>query len=209
MTEPHCCNDAVFISSFEGWRALPQLLRLLAKGEPIDLLELANIGGQSGSDLERALRAQPGTEWDDQGRLIGFGLTPKPTDYRFLIGGKTLYTWCASDTLFFTVILGEETVAESICPATGVPIRLEITPDGVASVTPPDTVVSQRHKSEYVGNLRSDVCDHGHFFASTSAAAGWLVEHPEGNVLSIGEAFAECRTACEELGWIAPGVSGG
>ncbi|MBO0730335.1 MAG: hypothetical protein J2P57_13830, partial [Acidimicrobiaceae bacterium] len=138
MNKPHCCNDAVFISSFDSWRALPQLLRALAAGEPVDLSELSDAGGQAGADLEGALRAQPGTEWDSEGRLVGFGLTPQPTDYRFLVGGKTLYTWCASDTLFFTIILGENTVAESICPATGVPIRLEITPGGVTSVTPPE-----------------------------------------------------------------------
>ncbi|MGH7610908.1 MAG: alkylmercury lyase MerB, partial [Candidatus Dormibacteria bacterium] len=194
--------------SFEGWRALPQLLRLLARGQPVALAELTDLGGQSGAELERVLRAQPGTEWDDEGRLVGFGLTSQPTDYRFLIGGRTLYTWCATDTLFFTVILGEATVAESKCPVSGVPIRLEMTPQGIVSVTPPGTVVSQRHQQQLVGNLRSDVCDQGHFFASASAAAGWLAEHPEGSVLSVADAFEHCLSACEDLGWIAPGSKG-
>jgi alkylmercury lyase len=206
MTEPYACNDASFISNVDGFRALPQLLRLLSRGEPVDLDELVDKAGQAGADLGRVVRAQPGTEWDSDGWLIGFGLTPRRTDYRFLVGGKTLYTWCASDTLLFTVILGEETVAESACPATGVPIRLEITPDGVTSVTPAEAVVSQRHRGELAGNLRSDVCDHGHFFASASAAAAWLAEHPDGQVLSIAEAFSECRAACEELGWLPPAV---
>lgn len=204
MTRPYACNDAAFISSFEGFGAIPQLLRLLARGGPVDLGELADVGGQSGADLERVLRAQPGTEWDDEGRLAGFGLTPRPTDHRFLVGGKTLYTWCASDTLFFTVILGEDTIAESTCPATGAPIRLQITPSGVRSVWPPDAVVSQRHRGDLVGNLRSDVCDHGHFFASAAAAGAWAAEHPDGQVLTIAEAFQECRAACEELGWLEP-----
>lgn len=202
MTERYVCNDAAFISSFEGFRAIPQLLRLLAHGEPIDLRELADTGGQPGADLERILRGQPGTEWDGDGRLVGFGLTPRPTDYRFLVGGKTLYTWCASDTLFFTVILDEDTVAESTCPATGVPIRLEITPGGVRSVSPPEAVVSQRHRQDLVGNLRFDVCDHGHFFASAAAAGSWVAEHPDGQVLTIAEAFEECRASCAELGWL-------
>lgn len=206
MTETHCCNDATFLTSFEGWRMLPHVLRLLARGKPVALDELAERDGHSGADLERTLRAQPGAEWDGEGRLVGFGLTPQPTDYRFLVGGKTLYTWCASDTLFFTVILGEKTVAESTCPATGVPIRLEIAPDGVTSVTPAEAVVSQRHRDELMGNLREDICDHGHFFASAAAAAGWLAAHPEGQVRSVVDAFAECRDACEELGWLAPYV---
>jgi alkylmercury lyase len=204
MTQPHACNDAAFLSSVDGIQALPHLLRLLAQGEPVDLDDLVEVAGGAGADLGRVVRAQPGADWDGDGRLAGFGLTPRPTDYRFLVGGKTLYTWCASDTLFFTVILGERTVAESTCPTTGVLIRLELTPESVTSVTPPDAVVSQRHRQDLVDNLRADVCDHGHFFAAPSAAANWLAAHPDGQVLSIDDAFAECRAACEELGWLRP-----
>ena len=208
MTEPCACNDAAFLSSVDGIHALPDLLRLLARGEPVDVGELAEVAGAAGADLGRVVRAQPGAEWDADERLVGFGLTQRPTGYRFLVAGKTLYTWCASDTLFFTVILGEHTVAESTCPATGLPIRLELTPEAVTSVTPPGAVVSQRHRQDLVGNLRSDVCDHGYFFASANAAGDWLAAHPDGQVLSIAEAFAECRAACAELGWLTPEVPG-
>lgn len=75
-------------------------------------------------------------------------------------------------------------------------------------MTPPDAVVSQRHRQDLVDNLGSDVCDHGHFFASPDAAADWLADHPDGQVRSIAETFAECRAACEELGWLAPEVPG-
>ncbi|HUB42921.1 MAG TPA: organomercurial lyase [Streptosporangiaceae bacterium] len=206
MTETCPCNDAVFLSSVDGIHALPGLLRLLARGEPVDVDELVEVAGPAGADLGRVVRAQPGAEWDADGRLAGFGLTTRPTGYRFSFAGKTLYTWCASDTLFFTVILGERTVAEAKCPATGVPIRLDLTPEAVTSVTPPGAVVSQRHRQDLVGNLRGDVCDHGHFFASQDAAAGWLAAHPDGQLLSIAEAFAECRAACAELGWLTPEV---
>ncbi len=203
MTKPSCCNNAAFLSGVNGFTAIPELIRLLARGEPVGLEELTDAAGQPGADLAGVVRAQPGAEWDDAGRLVGFGLTRQPTDYRFLVGGKTLYTWCASDTLFFTVILGEDAVAESTCPATGVPIRVEITPDGVTTVTPARAVVSQILRSTLVGGLRSDICDHGHFFASASAAAAWAADHPEGQVLSVADAFAQCRAACSELGWIA------
>jgi alkylmercury lyase len=204
VPEPYVCNDAVLISNVGGFQALPQLLRLLCRGEPVDGNDLVDRAGRPGAELWDVLPTQAGTEWDGDGRLLGFGLTTRPTDYRFLVGGKTLYTWCASDTLFFTIILGEETAAESSCRATGVPIRLVLTPDGVTSVAPPEAVVSQRHRSGLAGNLRSDVCDHGHFFASPSAAAAWVAEHPDGQLLSIADAFAQCRAACEELGWFQP-----
>lgn len=208
MTEPHACNHAGLIAGTEGFTAFPQLLRLIARGQPVDLRELTDLAGQPGTELGRVLRGQPGTEWDDEGRLVGFGLTSQPTAHRFLVGGKTLYTWCASDTVFFTVILGEDTVAESTCAATSAPIRVEITPGGVRSVTPPGAVVSQRRRSELAGNLRADICDHGHFFASASAASGWVAQHPTSRLLTIDDAFEECRASCEELGWVSPVVSG-
>ena len=201
-TEPHACNDAAFLSSVDGIAAFPHLLRLLARGEPVDLGELVAVAGEAGADLGRVVAAQPGPEWDSDGRLVGFGLTQIPTGYRFLVDGKTLYTWCASDTLFFTVILGRPTVAESTCPATGEPIRAELTPEAVLSVTPASAVVSELHRQGLAGNLRSDICDQGHFFASTEAAAGWLSAHPDGQVRRIADAFAECRAACEQLGWL-------
>jgi hypothetical protein len=60
MIEPHACSDAEFISSFEGSAAIPPLLRLIARGRPVDLAELAAVSGQPAPDLERILRAQPG-----------------------------------------------------------------------------------------------------------------------------------------------------
>jgi alkylmercury lyase len=208
VTEPHACSDAELISSFEGSPAIPTLLRLIARGRPVDLAELAAVSGPPAPDLERILRAQPGTEWDDDGRLVGFGLSLRPTAHRYLVSGRTLYTWCATDTLLFTVILGTDAVAESTCPATGQPIRLEITADAVTSVSPAGAVVSQRHRGDLVVNLRADVCDHSHFFASAVAAGAWVAAHPDGEILSITDAFDHCRTACEQLGWLVPGTTG-
>jgi alkylmercury lyase len=104
--------------------------------------------------------------------------------------------------------LGTDAVAESTCPATGLPIRLEITRDAVTSVSPTGAVVSQRHRGELVANLRADVCDHGHFFSSEAAASSWVAAHDDGEVLSVTDAFDHSRTACEELGWLVPGPTG-
>jgi alkylmercury lyase len=100
------------------------------------------------------------------------------------------------------VILGRSTVVESTCPATGQPIRIELDPVAVMSIEPKDAVVSQRHHAELVADVRAQVCNHGHFFASSSAATAWAAEHPDGEVLSVQDAFDHGRTACVELGWI-------
>jgi alkylmercury lyase len=129
-------------------------------------------------------------------------MTTRPTDHRFVVADRTLYTWCATDTLLFTAILGQPTTVESTCPATGEPIRIELTPHAVLFVTPADAVVSQRHNGELLGDVRAEVCDHGHFFSSPAAASGWTAEHPDGAVLAVRTAFGNARAACAELGWL-------
>jgi alkylmercury lyase len=204
MTEHHACSDAAFISSVEGFEAFPHFVRLLARGTPVQVDELSALAGRPEEEVDRLLRSQHGTEWDEEGRLVGFGLTLRPTRHRYTVAGRSLYTWCATDTLLFTVIIGEPAEAESTCPATGQAIRLELRPDAVVSVEPADTVVTQRHRGELVDNLRAEVCDHGHFFASPAAASDWAAEHTDGEVLALAEVFERCRQACQELGWLAP-----
>jgi alkylmercury lyase len=209
MTEHHACSDAAFISSVEGFGAFPHLVRLLARGTPVGIDELAALAGRPEDEVDRLVRSQPGTDWDEQGRLVGFGLTLRPTQHRYIVGGRTLYTWCATDTLLFTQIIGEPASAESTCPSTGIPISLDLRKRAVVSVEPADAVVTQRHRGELVADLRAEVCDHGHFFASPAAASDWATEHPEGQVLPVAEAFEQCRQTCQELGWLAPGAAAG
>lgn len=202
MSEHASCSDAAFISSVEGFDAFPHIVRLIARGQPVDIDELASPVQRSPNEVERSLRAQSGTEWDADERLVGFGLSLRPTEHRFTVASRTLYTWCVTDTLLFTIILGKATVAESTCPTTHQPIRVDLSPDALVSVAPPDAVVSQRDAGELVGELRAEICDHGHFYASATAAGSWASAHPEGEVLSIADAFNRCQATCEELGWL-------
>jgi alkylmercury lyase len=41
------------------------------------------------------------------------------------------------------VLLDKSGIVESVCPATRTRIRIEVTPDGVRPVDPPDAVVSE------------------------------------------------------------------
>ncbi len=203
MSDNCSCSDAAFISSVEGFEVFPHLLRLIARGEPVEMSEIAEVAHGPAAEVERTLRAQPGTDWDDDGRLVGFGLTQRPTEHRYIAGGRTLYTWCATDTLLFTLVLGVPAVVESTCPATGQPIRVELDSNAVISIEPHDAVISQRHQGVEVANLRSEVCDEGRFYASRAATQRWSAEHPEGEVLSVLDVFDRCRQACAELGWLS------
>lgn len=180
----------------------PTLLRLVAGGEPVPLSRLAAAAGVAEDRVAGWLHAQPGTDWDQEGRLLGFGLTQRRTPHRFVVGGRELFTFCAADTLLFPPILGLPARVESTCPATGVPIRLDIRPEAVDSVDPITTVVS--HLGLCAGlDVRATTCDHGHFFATDAAAGNWRVEHPDGEVLAVDEFFKLGLAADRELGWIA------
>ena len=199
---PDCCSDAAFFTTLEGHEFLPTIVRLLARGAPVALEDLAGASGQSLERVSQVLHRQPGTDWTDDGRLAGFGLTLHPTNFGFEVDGRRLFTWCATDTLLFTLVLGQPAVATSTCPATGAPIRVQLGPDGVRSVSPVDAVVTQRRLPGLKIDVRADACDHGSFFASIEAAGEWAAFHPDGEVLSVVEAFDRCRAACEELGWL-------
>lgn len=195
---------ARFISQLPGFEIVPHLVRLIAQGQPVPLTDLAASAGMPVADVETALRSQPGTDWDENGDVVGFGLTQRTTAHRFIASGRTLYTFCASDALLFPAVLGEPAAVTSSCPATGQPIRIELTPQAVLSVDPNDAVISQLHDPQFLGDVRANVCDQGHFFASADAASGWMNQHPGGRVLAISEAFEQSRLGCEELGWLVP-----
>ena len=149
---------------------LVPLLRLLAAGEPVTVEALAAAVGLPVDEVTRRLAAVPDTEYDEQGRIVGQGLTLRPTRHRFTVAGQELYTWCALDTLIFPTILDRPASIESESPVSGHPI--------VVSLVNPDDLTS----------IRSSFCNQVHYFTCAQDAAPWLAEHPEGQIVSVAEA---------------------
>lgn len=164
------------------------LLHLLAQGEAVGLGDLAAVTARSVSEIRAALAAVPDTEYDSDGRIIGLGLTLRPTPHRIELSGEQLYTWCALDTLIFPGLLGTTARVESTCPATGLPVRLTIGASGVAGVEPATAVVSLVNPED-MSAVRSAFCNQVHFFASGEAARYWLDAHPGGAVVPVAEAY--------------------
>jgi alkylmercury lyase len=182
-------------------RFMAPMIRLVAQGEPVALERLAADSGVPVEEIASWLRAQPGTDWDDAGRLLGFGLTQRPTRHRYIVDGRLLFTFCAADTLIFTPILGRPARVESTCPTTGQTIRVALTPAAVTSVEPTTAVVSHVNLCRDAGDIRGSLCDHGHFFASEGAAQQWRQAHPDGDVRPVRELFDIALGICRELGW--------
>ena len=183
------------------FRVAPHAYRLLAEGQPVTLERLAAVSSVPVQDVEAALRQQPGTDWDDHGRLLGFGLTLRSTPHRFTFDdGRTVFAWCASDALTFPVVVGRSGTLESTCPTTARQIRVDLTPDRVEKVDPSSAVVSLV-RPDKVDNVRTEVCALGSFFASREAAAEWLAAYPEGLVHSVQEDFQLHREIMKKIGW--------
>jgi alkylmercury lyase len=203
MSTDYVERSTTLITGVEAAELLPHAIRLLSYGEPVDLDRLAAAAGRSVEDVATELDAQPSAERDDAGRLVGLVLTLRPTRHRFTVNGRTLYAWCATDTLMVPVVLGRPGIVESTCPQTRRPIRIELSPDAVDHVDPQDAVVSAVRPIGRLENVRASTCNHGHFFSSAGAAAEWAREHPSGYIHPVEEAFRLDREVITRLGWEA------
>ncbi len=193
------------IRHIEGYELIPHVCRLLGEGAPVSVDRLAATVGWPVERVRETLRAHP-AEWGEQGRLVGLGLTLRPTPHKFTFEGRTLYGWCASDTLMFPVLLGKSGLIESVCPATGKPVQVRVTSDRVDSADPRGAVVSAVRPDRRVENVRTDICNLGHFFSSREAAAAWLEANPQGMLHTVEEDFEIHRRVAEhQMGWSACG----
>ena len=175
------------------------LLGLLARGEPVSPDDLTAASGLPADEVRRELTEFADLETDEHGRIVGYGLTLRPTPHRFTVDGHHIYTWCALDTLVFPALLGQAASVESPCQATGIPIRVEVHPSaGVTSVEPPAAVVSIVTPGQLT-SLRTAFCNQVHFFSSGQAAQPWLEDHPDASVLTVAEAHRIGQTLIPTL----------
>lgn len=191
------------VSQAESARTSPglyrTLLRLLARGEPVTIVQFADAAGQSIGDVRRAVAEWRDTEFDEQQRIIGWGLTLRPTPHRFTVDGKQLYTWCALDTLFFPAVIGRPARVESSCAATGAAVRLIVDPVAGVSDLDPVTAVVSIVTPEKMSSVRAAFCNPGRFFVTPDAARDWQAAHPGMNVLSVADAYLASRPLCAVL----------
>lgn len=73
-----------------GRKLMRAAVRLLADGEPITMSQLATAAGVEVGDLTTT-PAGHDIEYDDQHRIIGWGLTLNPTAHAYIVNGRRLY----------------------------------------------------------------------------------------------------------------------
>jgi len=184
--------------------AVVAIMRALSGGDALSMSTVAGLIDGSDLDAEALVQmlAQMGMlERDAGGDVIGMVISLQPTSHRLVVEGRTLYTWCAIDTLFVPAILSTTAHVESICPDSGRTMRLVVGPSGVLHMDPPDMRVSLVAPGITKGvdasccgvagltGVQGGFCGNVHFFASDEAAASWLATHQGAVVVSVEEAF--------------------
>ena len=168
-----------------------QLVQLLVRGNPVAPELLASRLHRELDEVRSILRAHPELEYDTQGNLVGSGLTLVPTVHQFQVEQRTLFAWCAFDTLTYPVALHLSAQVTSRCPVTGSSIHLTVTPEQVFDLVPGEAQVSLivDVAAGCCHNVREDVCNYGHFFASCEAATQWQAAHHQAVILSVEEVY--------------------
>jgi hypothetical protein len=183
-----------------GRKLMRTAVRLLARGAPVTIGELAAAACVDIADLTNAPAGRD-IEYDDQHRIVGWGLTLVPTPHTLIVDGRRLYTWCAADTLLFPAILASRARVESHCPTTDTVITLTVDPqDGVTDLSPATAVISIPDPHELdIARVRASCCNPGRFFASADAAEYWLARNPNGTVLPVADAYPRLRPISDRL----------
>jgi len=175
-----------------------EVYRQLARGEPVLRFSLAEALDVPTHDVDELL-GHPNlrclTYMDNNGQIVGFGgLAVREMPHRFRIDGRTLYTWCAWDSLFLPGILDQEADVDSPVPGSTARVRLRVAPDGVKDIQPPSTVMSfllpnaQAFQADVLKAMAS-FCHYIFFFRNRENAAAWARSHPDTTVISVSEAF--------------------
>ena len=163
------------------------MLRLLQHGKPVAPEELATATGLA-IGVAVKLASRLGAEFDNEGNLVGWGLTLVPTPHKYRANGHDLYAWCAGDTISFPSILNHTAVIESPDPISGEIVRLTVTPGGIEDLNPGSAVVSWSLESD-LDNIRGSFCNLTHYFASRETAAQYVSDHPGLVIVPVESVF--------------------
>jgi alkylmercury lyase len=177
------------------------LLVALARGEPVTDEQLAAETQRPVGEVMVALGRWPNVHRDDGGAVVAFsGLSLRPTKHRFSVAGRSLFTWCAWDTLFLPELLAQPADVRSTCPLTGAPVWLRVDDGGVTASEPPDLWVTFPSLAcTSTADIVGSFCCHVHFVAGRDAAQRWLEEHADGRVLDLRDAYVVGQRATAAL----------
>lgn len=170
----------------DKWIGWIKLFKLLLEGKPVPPDRIAAYLHRTQKGVADLIE---GAELDQDGNVVGFGLSIVPTPHSYQIDGRQFYVWCAGDAITFPLLHKNTAAIESPDPISGEKISLTSTPEGVRDVNPPTTVVSWVPGTDSPENIRSRFCDFTHFFASVATASEYVAKHPGLIIVPIEQVF--------------------
>ncbi len=166
---------------------------MLSRGRPVSITELATTVLMSEKEVNDILSEWPGVFKNEDGDIISYwGLGLTEMIHQIQIDGKTLYNWCAWDSLFIPPLVGKTAHITSVCPVTKEKIKLVVSKHGV-EYQPASTVMSFVKPQSGIKideNVITNFCHKIYFFSSEEAASTWVAENPETFVISVEDAFS-------------------
>jgi alkylmercury lyase len=176
-----------------------ELYRLLAEGQPVPRMVLAERLGVSFEAVNRILDGWPGVFSDTEQRIVGYWGLSIPTAYgsphTLKMNGQMLSAWCAWDTLFLPQLVGHTAEIESVGPAGNGIVRLTVTPERLDRVEPVGVQMSilLPDAQEMQKDVVTSFCHFVHFFPTRQTAESWIAKHAGTFMLSIHEAHVLAR----------------
>lgn len=180
------------------------LYRLLAEGEPVSEECLADRSRVRASRVGSWLR-DARVERDEHGRLVAFqGLSLAPTRHVLDVGGRTLYAWCAADTLLIHDLLRQPTRVRSTDPLTGTAVTLSLANGRVRGAEPATPVLSLVRPGipidDLLGvNVVPAACGPINFFASEGSGRTFIDRVDGTFLLTIEQGLELARRVNQEL----------
>jgi len=159
----------------------------LLKGNPITknkFYELVNFNIEKANAILNVLG-----EFNKNDEITAFsGLSLTPTNHKFIVGNKTLYTWCALDAILFADWLDVEAKVVSQDPIDNTAIELLVEGDHLISSNPYPLYISWVETLNNC-NIRGSLCNYVSFWASEDTAKQWLKNNPDGKLLTLEDIF--------------------
>jgi len=154
------------------------IYRALAAGRTVTRASIAEAMGTTEAEIDCLLAHVPASAIDVtvEGEITGFvGLSIVSASHEFIVGSRTLYTWCAFDALFLPALIGQDAVLKTRCPETGERIEIELSPTLIGATKPAAPVMSlaETDTASCCDDLRAAFCSHVNMFADQGAFERW------------------------------------
>ncbi len=163
-----------------------QVHRHLLTGKSLSVEQFAEMLEKSTSEGKEILSLHGEV---DANHVVGFlGLSLRKTNHKMKFNGKTIYTWCAADTLMFPQYLSFSAQIESKDPITSDLVKLSVNENFLDWTNPVPLYISWMKMADSC-DIRQSFCNHSSFFSAKESADKWLQENPGGKISLVEEFF--------------------